>query len=298
MRPILATLVAAVVSAGAAQAARLTEAPLVDAAWLAENLDNENLLVIDVRDPSSESAPVTPGHIPGAVHAPYTTYGWRAEVNGIPGMLPPVEEIAAKIGALGIDAQTHVVIVPQGTDSTEFGSATRVYWTLKVLGHEAVSILDGGANAWLAAGGETVPEPASPEPADFIAEFQPDLLADAGEVASAIEGEVALVDGRPYAQFSGSQKAPVARVAGTIPTAVNIPHDVLYNSSFVDADQIATLRSAVGLSGIEPTIAFCNTGHWASIAWFALSEVDGNARVAMYDGSMAEWTRDESRPVE
>ncbi len=297
MKFLLTVLAAGLIAAGTAQAARLTDAPLVNTTWLSDHLEAEHLLVIDVRDPATESAPFTPGYVPGAVAAPYSTYGWRAERDGIPGMLPPVDDIAATIGALGVDADTHVVIVSQGSDSTEFGRATRVYWTLKVLGHEAVSILDGGMNAWQAAGAATVEAPAAPQAARFEAAFRPELLADADDVAAAIDSDVALVDGRPEAQFAGREKAPVARVAGTIPTAVNIPHTVLYDTTFVDGPEMTALREAAGIAPLTEIITFCNTGHWASIAWFALSEVDDNPRVAMYDGSMAEWTASDDRPV-
>ncbi len=297
MKTLPLVLAAALSLAGAAQAERLTDAPLVDPAWLAERLEDPSLVVIDVRDPATDTVPFTEGYIPGAVAAPYSAYGWRAERDGIPGMLPPVEDIAARIGALGIDGDTHVVVVPQGVNSTEFGRATRVYWTLKALGHDAVSILDGGANAWLAAGNPVDAAPAAPEPATFTATLRPELVADAAAVAAAIESDVALVDGRPEAQFTGAEKAEVARIAGTIPTSVNIPHGALYDGVFVTPERARELAAAAGVPAEGPAITFCNTGHWASIAWFGLSEVAGIPDVAMYDGSMAEWTRDESRPV-
>lgn len=283
--------------ASTAQADRLTDAPLVDAAWLTEHLGDPSLVVLDVRDPATETVPFTEGYIPGAVAAPYSAYGWRAEQNGIPGMLPPVEDIAARIGALGVDGADHVVIVSQGTNSTEFGRATRVYWTFKVLGHDAVSILDGGKDAWLAAGGATEAVPASPVAATFTASLRPALLAGTDAVAAAIESDVALVDGRPVEQYRGEAKSDVARVAGTIPTSVNIPHSALYDGSFATAEDVLALAAAAGVPADGPIITFCNTGHWASIPWFALSEVAGLADVAMYDGSLADWTRDESRPV-
>ena len=301
MKPLLALVTAAFAALSpAAHAARLTDSPLVDPAWLRAHLGAEGLVILDVRDPDTNAigADYAGGHVPGAVSAPYAGYGWRVERDGIPGMLPPTDEIAARIGALGIDSADHVVIVAQGSDSTEFGKATRVYWTFKVLGHDAVSVLDGGHQAWLAAGGAVTTDAVAPAPATFAATLRPELIATTDEVAAAITDDVALVDGRPAAQYRGEEKAGVARVAGTIPTAVNIEHTGFYHSRFIKPDAVATLEQAVGLDGSEKTITFCNTGHWASIAWFGISEVAGNKDVAMYDGSMAEWTRDASRPVQ
>lgn len=293
----IALTAALALTAGALHAERLTDQPLVTADWLSENLGHDSLLVIDVRDPVAEASVHAAGHIPGAVSAPYGSFGWRETVDGVPGMLPPVETIAARIGSLGVDGDTHVVIVSEGSDSSEFGKATRVYWTFKVLGHDAVSILDGGQIAWAAAGGAISQDETLPEPATFTAAFRPELVAKADDVHAAIENGVELVDGRPAAQFSGAEKAPVARVAGTIPTAISIEQGSFYDGTFASQEIVARLTEAAGVTADEEVIAFCNTGHWASIVWFGLSEVGGNGNVALYDGSMADWTANEANPV-
>lgn len=301
----LSTLAAAaVVGLGfvtAAHAERLTDQPLVDAAWLQQNLGNDSLVVLDVRDAVENVSPYASAHIPGAVSAPYSTSGWRLEIEGIPGQFPGVEPAAELIGSLGIDNDDHVVIVAQGTDSSEFGAATRVYWTFKVLGHDAVSILNGGARGWEAAGGEVTDVATVLEPATFTPDFRQELLATTADVQTALTNGTPLIDGRPSAQYRGEAKSPVARVAGTIPGAVNIDNGLLYdaqNASFADAASIAALAEGVGVGADEANIAFCNTGHWASIVWFGLHEVQGNTNTRMYDGSLAEWTADPARPVE
>jgi len=303
MRPslIAATLGAALVFATGANAERLTDQPLVDAVWLKAHLGDKSLVVVDVRDADKEGNPYDKGHVPGAVNAPYSTAGWRAEVNGVPGMLPPVDQIASTIGALGISNDSHVVIVPNGTDSSEFGGATRVYWTFKVLGHDAVSILDGGERAWEAAGGDLSTEAAKPAPASFTGELKKELLATTADVEKARAEGVKLIDGRPAAQFKGEAKSPVVRAAGTIPGAANLENGKLYDAgkaSFASKEAVANLSKAVGLGAEEENIAFCNTGHWASVVWFGLSEIEGNKNTKMYDGSMAEWAADPARPVQ
>ncbi|MDZ4137094.1 MAG: rhodanese-like domain-containing protein, partial [Paracoccaceae bacterium] len=157
---------------------------------------------------------------------------------------------------------------------------------------------DGGQLACVGAGGAVATDAVAPVPAEFTVEFQPQLLANADQVKVAMADDTALVDGRPVAQYSGKQKAPVVRVAGTIPTAVNIEQSNFYDGKFATSDVVARLTAAAGVTPQEKTITFCNTGHWASIAWFGLSEVGGNQNVALYDGSMAEWTLDEARPVQ
>lgn len=307
MRSILFAAVAALgftlAGAGAALAApaQAQARPLVDAAWLKANLDNPAIVVVDIRAAGKDGSLYDKGHIPGAVHAPYGAFGWRTKVDGVVGQLPPVDEIAGRIGSLGIDGAKHVVIVPAGENSSDFGGATRVYWTFKVLGHDAVSILDGGQRAWLAAGNAVSTKTVTPRAVAFAAHPRPELIADAATVARAKKQGVALVDARPKAQYLGQAKSPVARVAGTIPGAVNIEQSSFYDDkagAFASPSAIAGLVTRAGVAKDGEEIAFCNTGHWASVAWFGLSEILGNKKTRLYDGSMAEWTADPARPVE
>ncbi|RVP49196.1 sulfurtransferase [Sinorhizobium medicae] len=274
--------------------------PLVDAEWVKAKAGDENVVILDIRDKVAETELGDKPYIEGAVVAPYASAGWRTEVDGVPGMLPPLEQITKLIGDLGIDNDDHVVIIPWGTDSSEFGGATRIYWTFKYLGHDEVSILDGGWRQY-AAGGARSAEPAKPEPATFAAEPQEELLATTEEVAAALEAGKKLIDGRPAEQYEGKSKSPIVRANGTIPGSANIEHSKLYSKDhalFARPETVKALTEAVGLAADEENITFCNTGHWASVTWFALSEVLGNKKTSMYDGSMAEWTADPARAVE
>lgn len=275
--------------------------PLVTAEWLKAHAGDENIAIIDIRDKIDETDLGDLPYIANAAVAPYASAGWRTEVDGVPGQIPPVEQIAKLIGSLGVDADDHVVIVPWGTDSSEFGGATRVYWTFKYLGHDAVSILDGGWRQYDAVGGERVAEAAVPAAAEFPVNVRPELRATTPDVEAALADGTKLVDGRPAEQYLGQSKSPVVRIEGTIPGAVNIPHSNFYSAeyaSFALPETVAALAKGVGLAEGEKNIVFCNTGHWASIAWFALHEVGGNKNTAMYDGSMAEWAADPARPIQ
>jgi thiosulfate/3-mercaptopyruvate sulfurtransferase len=275
--------------------------PLIDAEWLKANSGNENIVVLDIRDDIEGTDLGDLPYLANSVVAPYGSAGWRTEIDGVPGQIPSVEEIGTLIAGLGIDNDDHVIVVPWGTDSSEIGGATRVYWTFKYLGHDAVSILDGGWRQYDAAGGERVAELSQPEPAEFSIDLRDELLATTDEVLAALENGVTLVDGRPPEQYRGESKSGVVATAGTIPGAVNIPHFDIYSGEyarFAQPETLAALSEAVGLATDEENIAFCNTGHWATVAWFGLSEILGNKQTSMYDGSMAEWTLDAARPVE
>ncbi len=289
---------------GAAEAKRLTDQPLVDAAWLKQNLNNPDLVVIDIRtkDEGGAAEGFAAGHIPGAVFADYNLAGWRTEVQGVPAMLPPQAQIEKLIGSLGVDSNKHVVVIPAGKNSSDFGNATRVYWTFKVLGHDAVSVLDGGYRAWTGDASYPVATGAvTPKVATFSGKLRPEILATLTEVETARKQSVPLVDARPNDQYLGKTKSPVVKRFGTIPAAVNIENARFYDDKtgkFASKDMVAQLLDLAGVKKDGDIVAFCNTGHWASVAWFGISEVYGNKKTTLYDGSMAEWAQDDARPVD
>lgn len=300
MRRHVIWAVAALVIFGAA---RVGAAPLVDAAWLEGRLGSPELVVLDIRnkiDGGSKEV-FEAGHIPGAVYSDYLSAGWRTARDGVPAMLPPVADLERLIGGLGIDNGSQVVIVPGGVSALDYGSATRVYWTFKVLGHDAVSILDGGYKGWTADAKRSVDTgPSTPLPVSFQANFRRELLATGDDVRAAAESGVALVDNRPPEQYMGKAKHPKAARAGTIPGAVNIPQDRFFDEAsgqFTDVSKLAQLWGDQKVSRDSEQISFCNTGHWASLGWFAAHELLGNSKARMYDGSMTDWTADAGKPV-
>ena len=279
--------------------------PLISVDWLKSNLSNEKLIILDIRnkiDGGSKDA-FEVSHIPTAVYSNYLEDGWRTTVDGIVGKLPPLKDLEILIGGLGINNDSHVIVVPGGVSSTDFGSAARVYWTFKVLGHNNVSILDGGYAAWIGQLPTQIETgTVNPTTAIFKADFQSKYLATTEDVVNALANNSSvLVDARPEEQFLGKSKSGKALAAGTIPGSFNLQQQTLVEdntSFFKDAITVAQLVKEVGIESTEGEIAFCNTGHWATVAWFALSEVLGHDNVKNYDGSMVEWTADPARPLE
>ncbi len=280
--------------------------PLVDAAWLNDHLQDEGLVVLDVRsaiDNGGDRSSFTKAHIPLAVYSNYATDGWREAREGVQGLLPPVNSMERLIGGLGISNTDVVVVVPAGTGATDFGSAARVYWTFRVLGHDQVSILNGGFAGWQAAGYEVATGDGGERPVvTFKGELQDNLIATLTEVEQARAEQAQLVDARPADYFRGDNQSPAAKAAGTIPGALNLQHQTLISQQskawYLDVAQLTDRINEAELNRDADTIAFCNTGHWAATDWFVLSEVAGFDRVALYDGSMAEWSQDSSRPIQ
>lgn len=275
--------------------------PLVTTTWLKQHLKNPDVFVLDVRsaiDGGGADA-FAKGHIPGAFHSDYDKAGWRVTRGGVPFMLPTLPELEKLIGEIGIDEDTHVVVVPAGVHFTDFGAAARTYWTLKVAGVSKVSILDGGYAAWAAEKNEIETGAVKPSPKIFTATLNKALLAEAADVQKIEQsGGATLIDSRPASFFAGKQKAPAAKAYGHIPGAVNVDSATFYDAATNKLKPQAELAAiAQDLLPSGPAVAYCNTGHWASTDWFVLSELLGRKDVRLYYGSMVEWTADANRPL-
>ena len=263
--------------------------PLLTPQELQAKLSDPQVRVIDIRDAKTYAA----NHIAGAVNAPYGQ--WRGPAEN-PGELPALPKLTTLVQSLGLTPTTHAVVVSSGADATDFGAAARVYWTLKVLGLKELSILNGGDQAWTKAG-----LPLSKEAAKIAASnFQPAIdgtqIATKEEVQQRVKsGDSVLLDARPASFFNGEVRAPAAKVAGTLPGAVNFTHDKWFangSSTFVSTEQAKQIAASSPINPAKETVSFCNTGHWAATNWFAASEVLGQKNVKLYAGSMTEWSQD------
>ncbi|MBI3702691.1 MAG: sulfurtransferase [Rhizobiales bacterium] len=276
--------------------------PLVGVDWLKAHLGDPNLVVLDIRSAVGGGGGVaayTAAHIPGSVHSDYDKAGWRVTRNNVPFMVPSAAELEKLIGELGIDEDSHVVLVPAGVNVLDFGSAARTYWTLKYTGVKNVSILDGGVAAWTQAGLPTESGVRPPSPKIFTASIDKSLLADAAEVESIEKsGGATLVDARPASFFHGKEKAPASHAYGHIPGALNIDSAAFYDPVTNRLKPKAELAKLAARLPSGPVVAYCNTGHWASTDWFVLHELLGQQHTRLYAGSMVEWTSNGSRPID
>jgi thiosulfate/3-mercaptopyruvate sulfurtransferase len=280
------------------------QSPLVDATWLAKQLGRAGLVVIDIRSPigGADVRSYVAGHVPGAVYSNFVTDPWHDEDSGVPATLPPVAQLEALLGRLGVDNDSTIALVHGGTDSADFSTAARVYWILRLLDHNRVAILDGGMRAWTQAGLPLERGWNEPQPKHFrTTKFRDEWLATTVQVEDALRRGVLLVDARVVEQYEGRDKpGPVAR-AGTLPGAINLEHHRLIDPDsgrFVSAGRLATLLRESGIDDPEAeVVSFCNFGYLSAAVWFALHEVAGFGKARLYDGSMAEWADASGRPV-
>jgi thiosulfate/3-mercaptopyruvate sulfurtransferase len=237
-------------------------------------------------------------HIAGALHAhldrDLSTHANDA-VNGGRHPLPPRERVAAWLGSLGIGSNTQVVVY----DRNAGNYCGRLWWMLKWLGHDAVAVLDGGLQAWKAAGGAVATGPASPAAA-AVFEVRPPLrelvftdqvVADLGRPAQTV------VDARGAPRYRGEVE-PLDPIAGHIPGALNRPFTDNFTPEgfFKSADVLKAEWDKV-LSGrsASTVVHHCGSGVSAVPNLIAM-ELAGYGPTALYAGSWSEWSRTPGLP--
>ena len=265
--------------------------PMVATDWLAARLGGPDLVVVDAtwfmpgtpRDARAEHAE---RHIPGAVFFDIDQISDHA--NPLPHMLPEPADFAVHARRLGVGPGSDVVVY----DAQGLFSAPRVWWTFRVMGHEAVAVLDGGLPKWIA---EDHPVeqgwPQNPH-GEFKARFDPGLVRDLASVLGVVETHAEqIVDARAAARFFGEAPEPRAGLrGGHMPGALN-----LSSAEVVAADGTLAPRPVLerlfGQAGVDldrPILTTCGSGISAAILALALARL-GRWRTPVYDGSWTEW---------
>ena len=272
----------------------LAAEPLLTPQALSPLLQQPGVRVIDIRDPKAFAAQ----HIPGAVNAPYGQ--WRGPATN-PGELPDHDKLVALVQKLGLTAATHAVVVSTGKDATDFGAMARVYWTLKSLGLTELSIVNGGMQAWQQAQLPLSTTPVQVAPSTYAPTFDATWLSTREDVQQSLKlSNAVLVDSRPDAFYQGKTQAPAAKLAGTLPGAVQLDFKQWFEPKtalFVDKAKAQAIAAQIQVPSGQGAVAFCNTGHWAATDWFGMSEVAGMPHVKLYAGSMVDWTQQPDYPA-
>ncbi len=277
----------------------MNASPLVAAAELAVRLDDPQIRVLDAswflptegRSGRNEFEEV---RIPGAAFFDIDAIS-DASVD-LPHMLPDTEAFAVAAAALGLTPDAEVVVY----DSFGIRSAARVWWTLTVMGFDRVRVLDGGLRVWKAEGFPVevgAPKPPSQGVASIW--FDPARLRDQAAVAAALDsGSAQVVDARSAPRFRGEAPEPRPGLrSGHMPGAFNLPFDRLLTEEG-RLKPPAALAEAFREAGVDlgrPIIATCGSGVTASVLALALEVLDAPA--AVYDGSWAEWGREDGGEV-
>ena len=265
--------------------------PLVSTEWLAEHLDAPDVRVVDAswylpqagRDAKAE---YRAAHIPGAIF--FDIDDLSDEKSTLPHMLAPAPKFASRMRKLGLGDGNLIVAY----DGAGIYSAPRAWWMLRAMGHEDVVVLDGGFPKWKREGravDDMVPMPFArhftPRQNFAIArDFQQMLLAEKARSEQ-------IVDARSANRFAGREAEPRPGVRpGHIPGSVNVPYTELTeeDGTLKSKAALKALFAARGIDPAKPIATTCGSGITAAIEMLALA-VAGAEKVALYDGSWAEW---------
>lgn len=281
----------------------MDERTVVSTDWLRAHLDDPRLVVLDARfsldDEEWGERAYREGHIPGARYADTATHLAGDIIPGVTGRrpFPEPERFAEQLGAWGIDETTQVV-----TYDADGGrmSAARVWLMLRWMGHDRVAVLDGGWQAWLAAGGGTTPVIPEPEHTTFPLRLRPELLADVDEVDEHRQRpQTCVFDSRGAEGYHGGgvYHDPVrGHIAGAgLADRANTTHADL---TFRSPEELRAYYLDL-LDGVDPSevIYYCGSGITAAQNVLAMS-IAGLEGSRMYVGSWSEWITDPRRPVE
>ena len=261
--------------------------PLVTTDWLAQNLDNNKVRVIEVS--------VNPGvyeraHVPGAVN-----FSWHNDLNDkVRRDIVGKEAFEQLLSKAGVGPDTTVVLYG---DTNNWFAAWGA-WVFDIYGVKDVKLLDGGRRKW-----EAENRPLNNRAPEYAATtyrvgtVNTQLRARLPDALAAAEGKSGdkLLDIRSADEFSGKIFAPPGSAelsirAGHIPGAANVSwgQAVREDGTFKPADELKKLYAAAGIDGSQPVITYCRIGERSSHTWFALSKILGY-KVKNYDGSWTEY---------
>ncbi len=259
-------------------------------------LQSGDWLIADLRfalaDPDYGEKSYLQSHLPGAVYldlnrdlsGPLAEHGGRHP-------WPDLEVLVATLRRAGLSNQSRVLIYDDAANMY----AGRLWALLRWLGHEQVQLLDGGWQAWLAAGWPVTAELPEIQPGGFEPELSSSFLASVDELRSPAR-DVVLLDARSAERYRGESEPLDAR-AGHIPGALNRPFaENLQGSLFKSPDLLRSEMLALGLMPDQEIIVYCGSGVTANHTLIALAEA-GFKRGRLYPGSWSDWVSYPDHPV-
>lgn len=279
----------------------MSHAPIISAAELSALLNTDNdTLVVDCRyaltDAAAGEQAYAQGHIPGAVHADLGTV-LSGPTTGMNGRhpLPDPQVFADAMAELGANNDTLIVAY----DANDAMFAARLWWMLRWVGHENVRVLDGGLEAWRAAGGEISTQKSSPQRGTFGLRHRAMPTATFGDVLQNVETRSRmLIDARSPDRFRGENET-IDPKGGHIPGAVNrhYKENVDTTGKFKSTEQLReAFQDLLGDTPPEQVIHQCGSGVSACHNLLAM-HVAGLEGGTLYPGSWSEWCRQRDVPV-
>lgn len=278
---------------------------LVSTDWLEAHLGDPALRIFDA---TVHLRPATPGpykiesgradyeasHIPGAAFIDLIG-DLSDRAAPLPFTMPRVDAFARAIGAAGVGKGTRVVVY----STTSPMWATRLWWMLRASGFDDVAVLDGGFGKWTAEGRHVETQPLHYPPTEITLTARPGAWADKRAVLAAIgDGAICTINALAPSVHSGEAAHSYGR-KGHIKGSRNVPYASLLNAdgTYRSEAELRALFATTGALETPQVICYCGGGISATMDALALTRL-GHPSIAVYDGSMTEWSRDPDLPME
>jgi thiosulfate/3-mercaptopyruvate sulfurtransferase len=236
-------------------------------------------------------------HIPGADFLDLQGE-FSDETTRLRFMMPATAQLEAAFGRHGLGMDSRVVLYSIGTMMW----ATRFWWMLRSLGFDGAAVLDGGFDKWKAEGRPTESGPAKGyPPAIFKAAPRAGFFVDKRAVLAATRDSsgTVIVNALGPQFHQGLEPSRYGR-PGRVPGSVNVPAATLVNTAAKDFTALSDAEAkftARGVTRDKRVICYCGGGISATIDLFLLHQL-GHDNLTLYDGSMGEWAKDASLPIE
>jgi len=283
---LLFCLLPVAIAAGTSERGRI----LVTPAWLDEHLNDPDLVVLTV---AQNARIYRGGHIPGSRFLWFTSIA--ASNPELSVELVPLNQLDTLMEGLGISNDSRIVLCGVGGNAS---ATARAFVTFEYIGMgDRTAILDGGYEAWRAAGLPVSKETPATKRTEFIPHLKEDAVVDFAYVnAHKDAGNVTLLDARAPEFFAGTKGGSPR--PGRIPGAHNLFYMSLYDTTdrFLPPDSLRAKFTASGVKPGDRIITYCHVGQTASSVYFA-ARLLGHT-VHLYDGSFEDWSAREDLPVE
>ncbi|OLF99564.1 Thiosulfate sulfurtransferase rhodanese [Bacillus paralicheniformis] len=262
---------------------------------LRENPDQT--VIVDVRfhltKPDEGRKTYTKSHVPRAVYIDLKEdLSRNAEVHGGRHPLQDPDRLAAKLGKIGIDRETDVIVY----DDSGGMFAARFWWQLHYLGHDSVYIMDGGLSNWIKSGYAMTAEVPRPIQREFKPALRENELLDAGDVLKRIgrKGSI-LIDARDPSRYTGENE-PLDHRAGHIPGAKNFFWKSNLTESGLWKSKEQLRQHYAVLDPDSEIVVYCGSGVSACPNVLGLKEA-GFENVKLYAGSWSDWISYPDHPI-